>query len=96
MQISQVMRSGHILDQILIKYDDKRYLSQFVPGMFDSLQLDSTKGAPQYHLKSIVTIVTYWVPGLPNVKGISGAFSVPFSSLQIMPYVHDQPGIQIC
>ena len=28
----------HILNQILIKYDEKRYLSQFVNEMFDSLQ----------------------------------------------------------
>ena len=30
------------------------------------------KGAAQYELKSFVTIATYWVPDLPNIKGISG------------------------
>ena len=40
----------HILNQILIKYDEKRYLSQFVSEMFNSLQYDSTEGAPQYKL----------------------------------------------
>ena len=40
--------------------------------MFDSLQHDSTKSAPQYELNSFVTMDTYWVPGLPNIKEISG------------------------
>ena len=37
MQISQMMER-HTLNQILIKYDEERYLSQFVSDMFDSLQ----------------------------------------------------------
>ena len=36
----------HTLNQILIKYDEKRYLSQFLSEMFDSWQQDSTKSAP--------------------------------------------------
>ena len=40
--------------------------------MFDSLQKRSTKGATQYELTSFVTMATYWVPDLPNIKGISG------------------------
>ena len=40
--------------------------------MFDSLQKYLTKGATQYELKSFVTMATYWVPDLPNIKGISG------------------------
>ena len=40
-------RWRHILNQHLIKYDEKRYLGQFVSEMFDSLQQDSAKGAPQ-------------------------------------------------
>ena len=40
--------------------------------MFDSLQKDSTKSGPQYELNSCVIMATYWVPGLPNIKGISG------------------------
>ena len=43
MQISQVM--AYTLNQILIKYDKQRYLSQFLSEMFDFLQSDSTKGA---------------------------------------------------
>ena len=57
---------------LLTKYDEKRYVSQFVSEMFDSLQKDSNKGAPQYELKSFVTMATYWVPDLPKLKSISG------------------------
>ena len=70
MQISSVMTSYSQPD--LIKYDDKRYLSQLVSEMFDSLQQDSTKSAPQYELNSSVTMAAYWVPGLSNIIGISG------------------------
>ena len=28
--------------------------------------------ATQYEFKSFVTMVTYWIPDLPNIKGISG------------------------
>ena len=44
----------------LIKYDEKRYLSQFLC-------------APQYKLKRFVTMTTYWVPDF-NIKGFSGHF----------------------
>ena len=37
--------------------------------MFDSLQEDSNRGAPQYERDISVTIVTYWVPDLPDIKG---------------------------
>ena len=50
----------------------KRYLGQFVSEMIDSLRLDSTKYAPQFELNSFVTVATYWVSDLPNIKGISG------------------------
>ena len=70
MQISPVMTSYSQPD--LIEYDKKRYLSRFVSVMFDSLQQDSTKTAPQYEPNSFVTMATYWVPGLANIKGISG------------------------
>ena len=45
--------------------------------MFDSLQQGSTKGATQYELRSFVTMATYWVPDLPNIKGISGHLQRP-------------------
>ena len=71
MQISPVMTSYSQpdFDQI---YDIKRYLGQFESEMFDSLQQDSAKTAPQYEPNSSVTMATYWVPGLPSIKGISG------------------------
>jgi len=57
--------------QILIKYDEERFLSLFVSEMFGSLQYDSTKCAPQHELNSLVTMATCWVPDLPNIKGFS-------------------------
>ena len=75
MQIIQEMMS-YTCTQNLIKYDEKRLLSQFfLPEMFDSTRYDSTKCAPQYELKSFATMATYWVPDLPNIKGFSG---IPF------------------
>ena len=62
----------HTLNQILIKYYEKRYLSQFLSKVFDSLQEDSTECATQYELNSCVTMVTYWVADFPNIKGFSG------------------------
>ena len=62
----------HTLNQILFKYDEKRYLSQFVSEMFDFLQQGSTKYAPKYKLNSSVTMATYWVPDLPHIKSFSG------------------------
>ena len=53
-------------------YDEKRYLSQFVSEMFDSLQEDSTKCAPLFELNNFIAMATYWVPDLPNIKDISG------------------------
>jgi len=56
----------------LIKYDEKRYLSQFVSEMFNSLRKDSTKCAPLFELNWVISMATYWVPDLPNIKDISG------------------------
>ena len=81
MQISQVMTPYmymySTLSQTLIKYmyDQKRYLSQFVSEMFDSLQQDS---ASQYELDSSVTMATYWVSDPHRTvarKGFSGHLS---------------------
>ena len=68
MQISQLMTSytQPSFDQI------KRYLSQFVSEMFDSLQEDSTKCAPLFELNNFIAMATHWVPDLPNIKDISG------------------------
>ena len=40
--------------------------------MFHSLQKDSTKCALQFGLNNFTRMATYWVPDLPNIKGISG------------------------
>ena len=69
MQISQVMTPYTQPD--FFKYDEKRYLSQFVSEMFDSLQYNSTKCAPQCEVDSFVTRATYWVPDLPHNKSFS-------------------------
>ena len=39
--------------------------------MFDSWQYYSTGGAPQYEPNIFVTMTTYWVPDLPDIKGFS-------------------------
>ena len=61
----------HTLNQILFRYDEKRYLSQFVSEIFEFLRKGSTKYAPQYELNNSVTIATYWVPDLPHIKSSS-------------------------
>ena len=67
-----------LLNQILIIYDEKRYLSQFVSEVLDSLQYDSSICAPQHEHTSFVTIETYWVSDLPDIKGFAGHHCVPF------------------
>ena len=62
--------------------------------MFDFLTLSSTKGAEQYELKSFVTMATYWVPDLPNIKSISDHLQRSFFSyLQMAPRMNDPAGI---
>ena len=39
--------------------------------MFDFLQQGSTKDAQQYELTIFVTMATYWVPDLHDIKGFS-------------------------
>ena len=62
----------HILNWILINYDGKRYLIQFVSEMLDSLRLASTTCTSQYVYTSFVTMATYWVPDLPDTKRFAG------------------------
>ena len=62
----------HILNWILINYDEKRYLIQFVSEMLDSLQLASTTCTSQYVYTRFVTMATYWVPYLPDIKRFAG------------------------
>ena len=61
--------------------------------MYDSLQEDSTKCAPQYELNNFVTMATYWVPDLPNIKGISGHLWYSIFLLQMVPGMHYQASI---
>ena len=56
-------------DQINNFYDEKRYLSGVLSV---PLWYDSTNCAPQCKFNSFVTIATYWVPVLPNIKSFSG------------------------
>ena len=39
--------------------------------MFDFLQQGSSKGALHYELTIFVTMATYWVPHLHDIKGFS-------------------------
>jgi len=39
--------------------------------MFDFLQKGSTRSALQYDLAILVTMATYWVPDLHDIKGFS-------------------------
>ena len=48
-----------MLNQILAKYDEKRYLSQFV------ILCSKNKGAPH---SQYVTTAACWIPDLPNIK----------------------------
>ena len=63
--------------------------------MFDSLQYDSAKCAPQYELNSFVTVATYWAPDLTIVKDFV-TFGVPFWHLLMVPGMHDPASIWIC
>ena len=53
------------------------FLNQFVSEMIDSWQQNSTWCTLQYEIINYVTMATYWVPDLPNVKGFSGFFCSP-------------------
>ena len=48
-----------MLNRIWIKYDEQRYLSQFVAKMFGSLRYVSTRDTPLYEFKIFVTMATY-------------------------------------
>ena len=50
----------------------KRDASANLSEMLDSLQYDSTTCTPQYEYTSFVTMATYWVPDLPDIKSFTG------------------------
>ena len=51
---------------------------------------------PQYKLNNFVTMATYWVPGLTNIKGFSVQIGVLICYLQMAPHMHDPSSIWIC
>ena len=65
-----------MVNQILIKCDEKRYLSQFLC-------------APQYKLKRFVAMTTYWVPDLPDKRAFLATFGIPFWYLLIRPCMEE-------
>jgi len=66
----------HILNQILIRYDEQRYLSQFESEMFESWQYDYMRGAPQYKPNIFDTMAMFWVPDFPILRASLATFSV--------------------
>lgn len=64
----------HTFNQILFKLMKARYFNQFVSEMIEPWQQDFTRCALQYGIIDYVTMATYWVPDLPNVRGFSGFF----------------------
>ena len=56
------------------KYIKGRYLNQFASEIIDSWQQDSTRCALQYVIMNCVTMATYWVQELPNVRAFTGFF----------------------
>ena len=71
MQISQVMTSytQSNFDQIMMKKDVSVNLKQKCLILWSEIR---PKVLHNTSLKSFVTMATYWVPDLPNVKDISG------------------------
>ena len=67
MQPNQVMTSLK-LDQLLMKFNEKRYLSQFTSKIFESLRSDSARCASQYELNNTIVMETYWFSDLPDIK----------------------------
>ena len=59
---------------MFIKGIKEIYLNQFVSEILDSWQQYSTRCVLQYDFINYVTMATYWVPDLPDVKGFSGTF----------------------
>ena len=78
MQVFKVCKLGkwwrHILNQMFIKGMKAIYVNQFVSEMLYSWQQYLTRCVLQYEIISYVTMVTYWIPDLPDVKGFSGFF----------------------
>ena len=54
------------------------YRNQFLSEMLNSWQQFPTRCVLKYEIINYVTMASYWVPDLPNVKGFSGIFGVAF------------------
>ena len=55
-------------------YMKARCLNLFGSKLIKSWQQDLTRCALQYEIITFVTMATYWIPDLPNVRGFSGFF----------------------
>ena len=65
----------HILRYATVNTFYTAFISaNLISEMIDSWQRDSTGCALQCEIINFVTMATYWVPDLPNVKGFSGFF----------------------
>ena len=40
-------------------------------NLYQKCSILCSKITPQYKLNSLVTMTTYWIPDLPNIKGFS-------------------------
>ena len=85
MQISQRMMS-HLTRLVLIKYDEERYLNQFILA-------HCTKYAPQHELNSFVTMAIFWVPDLPKFKGFSDHLWHSIFKFANVPHMNDPASI---
>ena len=67
----------------------KKDVSANLCQMFDSLQFDSTKYAPQCKFNIFVAMATCWFQNSPILKAFVANFGIPFSYLQMVPHMHD-------
>ena len=70
MQITKWCR--HVHNQILIKYDEKGLSANLLQKCLIRCSKVLLKVVHNTSLKSVVSMATYWVPDLSNIKGISG------------------------
>ena len=66
-----------------------RYLNQLVSEMNDSWQQDLTRCALQYETIKYVTMATYCVRDLSNVRGFSGFFWHSILNFSVICYLPD-------
>ena len=84
----------HTLNQIFFRYDEKRYLSQFVSEMFDSLQWQILLSV--LHNTSLTVLLPWQHTGFqtsPIFKAFLATFSVPFWYLLTALHMHEPASI---